>query len=391
VEPRNFADVRELARRRIPKVAWDFIDGGADDEVTLRANEAAFRSWVLRPRHLRDVSKRDLSVTVFGRRLELPVILSPAGLLRIAHRTGELGAARAAARHGTVYTLTSNSSVSIEDVAAGAPPGSLWFQLYIWRDRGRNVELLERARAQGYTALVVTVDVAVAGKKERDIKNGFKIPLKATPSMVLGLARRPRWVADYLREGPVSFANFDDLATGRRPAELFKQINQILAHPGATWRDLEWLRSVWDGPLIIKGTLTAEDAEQAVQCGVDGISVSNHGGRQLDGVPATIDALPEVVDAVAGRAEIFIDGGVRRGIDVITALALGARAVLIGRPYVFGLAMDGEAGVHRVLEMLRHEIDVAMALTGRASMDEIDRSCIAPASRAQAAAGVIPR
>jgi isopentenyl diphosphate isomerase/L-lactate dehydrogenase-like FMN-dependent dehydrogenase len=388
---RNIQDVRRAAKRRIPRVCFDYIDGGADDEVTMRANEGAYGDWVLRPRYLRDVSERDQSTTVLGHAVETPVLLSAAGLLRVAHRTGELGAARAAASHGTIFTLTSNSSVSIERVAEGTPPGLLWFQLYVARDRGRNVDMLQRAKASGYSALVVTIDVPLAGKKERDIKNGFKIPLKPTLPLALDFVRHPRWVKDYLREGPVSFANFSDLATGNNPADLFKQINQVLSHPAATFDDLAWLREQWDGPLVVKGIMTGEDTKRSIEVGADGVQVSNHGGRQLDGVAATLDVLPEIVEAASGRAEVLIDGGARRGIDVLRALALGAKAVLIGRPYVYGLAAAGEDGVSKVLEIYKREIDIALGLTGCTSVAELNRDSIARAGAAQAAIAAISR
>jgi L-lactate dehydrogenase (cytochrome) len=302
-------------------------------------------------------------------------MLAPTGFARLAHRIAEVAAARAAAKHGTIFTLTSNSSMSIEQVARDAP-GDHWFQLYLWRIRERNVELLERARKGGYSALVVTVDVPVIGKRERDLRNGFTVPLRPRLGTALDVARHPRWIADYARGGQITFANFVEMGKGRRPTELFKYVNTELAHPGATFDDLRWLRETWPGPLLIKGTLTAEEAEEAIGCGVDGIVVSNHGGRQIDGVQASLDALPEVVAAVRGRVEVFLDGGVRRGTDVVKALCLGARAVFVGRPYLYGAAMAGEAGVSRVLDIFEDEVDLTLALVGRRSVAELDRSCL---------------
>src|SRR3954447_4081745 len=373
---RNIDDVRAIAKRKLPRVAFDFIDGGAEDEITLRANRSAFQELALRPRWLQDVSPpRDQSVTVFGRRLETPVLLAPTGFARLTHRYAEVAAARAAVDHGTIFTLTSNASMSIERVMQDAPGGH-WFQLYLWRIRERNEELVERARKMGYTALVVTVDVPVIGKRERDLKNGFTVPLRPRVSTALDVARHPRWISHYVRGGPITFANFSEMGKGRKATRLFEYVNSELAHPGATFDDLRWLREIWQGPLLIKGTLTAEDAEESIACGVDGIIVSNHGGRQIDGVQAAIDALPEVAAAVDGRVEVFVDGGIRRGTDVAKALCLGARAVFVGRPYLYGAAMAGQAGLSRVLEILEDEIALTLALVGRRSVADLDRSCV---------------
>jgi L-lactate dehydrogenase (cytochrome) len=375
-EPVSIHDVRERARRRLPRIAFDFIDGGAGDEWTLRENRRAMDDVTLLPRTLQGVAKRDQGLRVFGQALETPVVLAPAGLLRIASRWGELAAARAAVSRGTIYTLTSNSSIALEEVGRHVQGDRVWFQLYLWRDRARNAELIERARAIGCRVLVITVDVPVAGKKDRDRRNGFTLPLQPSPAMVLDLARHPRWVWDYLRGGPITFANFTELGKGRKPEQLFSYINSELSHPGANFDDLAWLRSQWDGPLVVKGILTAADAHDLVDAGVDGICVSNHGGRQLDGVPAAISALPEVVDAVGGRAEVFVDGGFRRGSEVVKALALGARAVLVGRPYVWGLAMDGQRGAETVLDIFKQEIDLTLALIGRQDLAAVDDSAV---------------
>jgi isopentenyl diphosphate isomerase/L-lactate dehydrogenase-like FMN-dependent dehydrogenase len=372
---RNTADVRRIARRRIPKVAFDFIEGGAEDEVTLARNEEAYRELALRPRWLQDVSSRDQSTTVFGQRIETPVLLAPVGLARLAHQEAEVAAARAAVSRGTIFTLSSNASMSIERVAEAAP-GPHWFQIYLWRRRERNEELLERVRRNGYSALVVTVDVPVVAKRERDLANGFTVPFRPTLGMALDVARRPRWARGLLAGGPITFANYTEFGAGSAPTELWKYVNSDLINPAATYADLRWLRESWEGPLLVKGVLTAEDAEQAIACGVDGLVVSNHGARQTDGVPATIDVLPEIVAATAGRAEILVDSGIRRGSDVVKALALGARAVLIGRPYVYGAAMAGEAGVSRVLEILSDEIDRTLALIGRPTLAHLDPTCV---------------
>jgi isopentenyl diphosphate isomerase/L-lactate dehydrogenase-like FMN-dependent dehydrogenase len=357
-------------------MAFDFIEGGAGDELTVAENRRAFGRWALRPRYLRDVARRDQTLTVFDAPLSTPVILGPTGLQRIAHVEGELGAARAAAAEGTVYVATSHSSYAIEDIVARAGAASVWFQLYLWRDRGRSREMLDRARAAGLPVLFVTVDAPVLGKRERDLRNGFSIPLKPSAGMVADLALHPRWLVHYARGGPITFANYTHMGAGRKPKALFRYINEELSHPGATIADLAWLREEWHGPLVVKGTLTAEDAVEAVDAGADGICVSNHGGRQLDGAVATVDALPAVVEAVGDRAVVLMDGGVRRGADVAKALALGARAVLIGRPYVYGLAWDGERGVRRVVELLKEEIDITLAMLGTPELARLGRDSV---------------
>ena len=368
-------DYRRLARRRLPRVAFDFIDGGADSEVTLRRNVEAFERLSLRPRHLVDVSSRSLETTVLGERVGLPVLIAPTGMSRVAGRGGDVAGARAAAAHGAVFVLSTMSSDSIEDVRAAAT-GSLWFQLYLWAERAILERLLDRARAAGCRALVVTVDVPVIGNRRRDARNGFALPPRVRWRTAADLLSHPRWLAH--APSAVGAAHFLDDA-GVRPSatmEHARLVNRLLANPGSSWRDLTWLRDRWDGPLLLKGTLTAEDARLAVECGVNGIVVSNHGGRQLDGAPASIDALAEVAEAVGDQVELLVDGGVRHGTDVIKARALGARAVLVGRPWLYGLAAGGEAGVAGVLEILRTEIDRALALLGRPRFDDVDASVL---------------
>jgi isopentenyl diphosphate isomerase/L-lactate dehydrogenase-like FMN-dependent dehydrogenase len=378
----SIADVRLRARRSIPRFAFDYVDGAAGDERTARRNEAAFDDWVLRPSYLRDVSRRDQRVTLFGRTLETPVLLSPTGLARLSGRDGDLAGVRAAGRGGTLFALASSSSHSIEEIASAAS-GPLWLQIFLWT-RGEVLEqFVARAERAGYDGLVVTVDVPVVGRRTRDIRNGFSLPPRPRPRTAAGMLRHPRWTRDVLRP-TVSFRNLDDsgVASPRRTVAHAEYVNRELTNPAATTADLARLRERWAGTLLVKGVLTGEDAERMVEAGADGVIVSNHGGRQLDGVPAALDALPEIVAAVGDRVEVILDGGVRRGTDVLTALALGARAVSIGRPWVYGLAAGGEAGVSRVLELLHDELDTALALVGRASPAEVDGSLLAaqPAS-----------
>ena len=371
----NVEEARRRAKRRLPRVAFDFIDGGSDDEVTLRENRRAFERVQLRPRQLVDVEERDQSVTVFGERLDSPVILAPTGMARIAGGGGDLAGVVGAGRRNTIFTLSTMATHSIEEVASAAS-GPLWFQLYLVRDRGINDELVARAETAGYKALVVTVDVPVVSVRERDVRNGLTVPPRLRPRTAVDMLRRPRWLRSQLPL--MTFANFHDtgLQSPRRAVEHAKWVRETLAHAGATMADLEELRKTWTGPLLVKGTVTAEDALAAVDAGADGIIVSNHGGRQLDGCIPTLEALPEIADAVGDRAEVFLDGGVRRGTDVVKALALGAKACLIGRPWLWGAASGGADGVERILELLHDEIDRALALVGRPSVADIDRGAV---------------
>jgi L-lactate dehydrogenase (cytochrome) len=369
----NLEDIARRARRRLPRLVADFIEGGAEDESTVAANRAAFARWELVPRVLVDVSERRLATRVLDHDLSLPVALGPAGLARLAHPDGELAAARAAGEAGTVYTLSTGSSRSIEEVADAAV-GAVWFQLYLWRDRGVIAGLVERAKNAGYGALVLTVDVPVIGRRERDLRNGMTLPPRLTRANVVDMLRHPRWLAGLFRGSPLTFANFVDVpGRGRSAVELGQYVNVEMMNPGATWEMFSWLRTIWSGPLAIKGVLHRDDAVKAVDLGANGVIVSNHGGRQLDGAVAALDALPAVAEAVNGRADILLDGGIRRGTDVVKALALGAKAVLIGRPYVLGLGADGAAGVAAALEVLRNELDRALALVGCPDVDLVNR------------------
>jgi isopentenyl diphosphate isomerase/L-lactate dehydrogenase-like FMN-dependent dehydrogenase len=351
----NVWDYERAAEERLDRGAFGYFAGGANDEWTLRENRAAFARWVLRPRVLVDVSTVTTATTVLGTEVSLPVLVAPTAFQRMAHPEGEAAMARGAAAAGTVMTLSTIATATIEEVAAAAPDGKRWFQLYWSPDRGIVRDVVERAVAEGYGAIVLTVDLPVSGRRERDLRTGFEIPAEVPV---------PAFVAHAEATATVS------------PTQIGQVVNA-----GVTWRDLEWLRSLSPLPLVIKGLVTEEDALLACEAGADGIVVSNHGGRQLDGATATLDALPEVVEAVAGRAEVLMDGGIRRGTDVVKALALGARAVLAGRAPLWGLAVDGAEGVQRVLELLRAEIELALTLCGCASPAEVTRAHV---GRAQA-------
>jgi 4-hydroxymandelate oxidase len=350
-EPLNLEEYERRARERLPQMVYDYYAGGAGDEITLGDNERAWARVRLRPRVLVDVSACDLGTTLLGQPVSMPLVTAPCALNALAHPDGELAVARATAAAGIVQTLSTLSSYSLEDVAAAAR-GARWFQLYVYRDRGVTRELVARAEAAGYAALCLTVDVAVPGTRERDVRNRFRLPPDVR---VANLAQR-----------------IPDTDEG---SALLHYVRQQF-DPGLSWGTLEWLRGLTRLPIVVKGIVTAEDARLAVEHGVAGICVSNHGGRQLDGTIATCDALPEVVDGVAGRAEVLVDGGIRRGTDVLKAIALGARAVLVGRPYLWGLAVDGEAGVRRVLDLLREELGVSMALTGCPAIAGIGRALV---------------
>ena len=364
--------MREAARRRLPKPIFDFADGGAEDESTLRDNEAAFRRWRFLPRPLEGAGTRDQSVSLFGHTLASPVLIGPTGLAGLFWPRGEIAAARAAAAAGTVYCLSHGSVCSIEDLAAHHQ-GPRWMQVFIYRDRAFTRELTERARDAGCQALVLTIDNQLLGKRERDLANGFSIPPRFSGRQWLALASRGRWAWSMRRElRTLTFGNYVRPGSRESLATLAGRMGSLL-DPAMHWDDVAQLRAQWSGPLLLKGILHPDDARRALALGVDGLIVSNHGGRQLDGAIASLDALPAIVAAVEDRIPLLLDGGVRRGADVIKALALGARAVLIARPQLWGLAVAGEAGVAQVLEIFRSEIDRAMGLLGAADIDALRR------------------
>jgi L-lactate dehydrogenase (cytochrome) len=373
----SVADLRALAQRRLPRGVFDYIDGGAEDERTMAANTAAFAAVTFRPRVLRDVGEVDPSTTLLGRPLPLPLVLAPTGFTRIADPDGELAVARAAARAGLPYTLSTLSTRSIEEVA-GAAAGPKWFQVYVWRDRGLVKEMIDRAATAGYEALVLTVDTAVLGRRERDVRRGFSLPPKIGLGTLVDGALHPGWTWRFLRSDPIRFANVRDAAgvsDGSTAVTLSEYVNTQF-DPGLSWRDVEWMRSVWSGPLVVKGVQTVDDARLAADAGVEAIALSNHGGRQLDSAPATLDLVAPVADAVGGRLEVICDGGVRRGSDIVKAVALGARACMAGRAYLYGLGAAGERGVDHVLGLLGADVRRTMALVGASSVAELGRELV---------------
>jgi L-lactate dehydrogenase (cytochrome) len=376
--PATALDYRELARRRLPRQLFDYIDGGAYDEATMRANVSDLQGLLLRQVVMRDVSVRDSATEVLGHQLALPVMLAPVGLGGMFARRAEVQAARAAERIGVPFIESTLSICSLDEVARAVrtPP---WFQLYVMRDRGYAEHLMEQAQAVRAPVLVLTVDLAVVGARHRDTRNavvGSPTPY-AQLRRALDLALHPRWILDVGLGGkPLTFGNLENAVPGAStPAEFRKWIDNQF-DPSVTWEDIAWVRSCWPGRLIIKGVLDAEDARRAADAGVDGIVVSNHGGRQLDAVPSTTRALPAVVDAVGDRVEVLADGGVRTGLDVVKLVALGARAVLVGRPWAWAVAARGEEGVRHMLTVMKADIDTALGLTGKQSISEIDRSAL---------------
>jgi L-lactate dehydrogenase (cytochrome) len=375
----NVDDARNVARRQLPRGVFDYIDGAAESERTARANTEAYARLRLNPRVLRNVATVDPSTTVLGSALSYPLILAPTGFTRIAHSSGELAVARAAARAGVAYSLASMGTYSIEQVAAVCD-GPKWFQLYWWRDRGLTSELLRRAAASGFEVLWLTVDTPVIGRRERDIRRGFSIPPKIGPATILDGIVHPEWTLDFLRHDPIVFANVagrratsdTPTADGSAAMEVAKLVMRQF-DPSCSWSDLDWIKSQWPGPIVLKGIVTPADAARAVEAGMDAVAVSNHGGRQLDDVGASIERLEAVVEAVAGQAAVIADGGIRRGSDVVKALALGADACSIGRPYLYGLGAAGERGVDHILELLGDGVSRTMALLGCTTVSEIGR------------------
>jgi L-lactate dehydrogenase (cytochrome) len=372
----NIGDLRLLARRRLPRVAFDYIDGGADGEVTLRENSRVFDDVALRPRSAVVTRRSDLRTSVLGTEIDLPVLLAPVGSCRMFWPRGEAAASRAAGAAGTVYVLSTLSGTRLEEVKA-ASRGPCWYQLYLCGGRDVALAAIARAKAAGFSALVVTIDTPVAGLRERDHRNGVKELLSGRPlsmvPFVWQLLARPRWLVAFLADGGLmSFPNVV-LPGGPMP---YADVGAALEQSATSWEDLRWLREAWSGPIVIKGVHTADDARRAVDAGASAIVVSNHGGRQLDGVAPTLRVLPEVATAVGGRVEVLLDGGIRRGGDVVKALCLGARAVLVGRAYAWGLGAGGEAGVAKAIQILRADLVRTLKLLGCASVADLDASYV---------------
>lgn len=365
----TIADLRRIASKRVPRAVFDFVDGGAEEEVSLRRARESFGRVEFQPRVMRDVSSVQIGTTILGRPAALPVVLAPTGFTRLMHHQGEAAAARAAARAGIPYTLTTMGTVSIEDVARAGAGAAQWFQLYVWRDRGLSRELVGRARAAGYQALVVTVDVPVPGRRLRDLRNGLSIPPALLPRTLLDTASHPSWWLNLLTTDPLTFAS---LAPGS-PESLASIVGRMF-DPAVSFDDLSWIREAWHGPLLIKGIQGVEDARRAVDLGVDGLIVSSHGGRQLDRAPVPLELLPRVVDAVGDATEVFLDTGVRSGADVAAAVALGARACLVGRAYLYGLMAGGERGVDHAIKILSDELTRTLQLLGVNDVEALDSS-----------------
>ena len=369
------ADLKTLYQRRVPKMFFDYTESGAWTEQTFRANVDQLQALSFKQRVLVDISERSLTSTMLGQPVQMPVALSPVGLTGFQHGNGEILAARAAASFGVPYTLSTMSICSIEDVAE-ATKAPFWFQLYVMRDRGFVRSLIDRAKHAGCSALVLTADLQILGQRHKDIKNGLSTPPKPTVRNLLSILGHPRWAFSMLGAKRRHFGNIVGHVQGVTDAGSLSEWTAKQFDPALNWSDVAWIKEAWGGPLIIKGILTAEDALLAAKAGADAIVISNHGGRQLDGAPATIDVLPVIREAVIDQAELWLDGGIRTGQDVLRALALGANATMIGRAYIYGLGAAGESGVLRALEIIRNELDLSMAFCGRTDVNDIDESIL---------------
>jgi len=380
----NVADLRAIAKKRLPGGVFDYIDGGAEDELTLTGNAQAYGNIGFRPRVMCGLSDIDTSATILGRSTPMPLILAPTGFTRIADPQGELAVARAAARAGVPYSLSTLATRSIEEVAAASdsvPWGGegqrrLWFQVYTWRDRALVKEMVQRAAASGYEALILTVDLAVLGRRERDVRRGFALPPKIGLDTIIDGIRHPAWTWKFARSEPIRFANLSgDRIDGSTAVNLAEFTNSQF-RIDLSWDDLEWFRSIWDGPIVIKGVQTVDDAMMAKQVGFDAICLSNHGGRQLDGAPATLDLVEATRQAVGPDVEIIVDGGSRRGSDLVKATALGANSVMVGRSYLYALGAAGEQGVDFVIDLYLEGLRRTMALCGVDHLCDVERSLV---------------
>ena len=361
----TIGDLRAIARRRCPRAVFDYVDGAASDEISLRRARQLYADLQFNPSVLHDVSAVDTSTSPLGTHSEQPFAFAPTGFTRLLHHAGERAVARVAERRGIPYALSTMGTTSLEDVAAAAPKARKWFQLYVWRDRAAGADLVARAAQAGYEALILTVDVPVAGPRLRDARNGFTIPPRLTRKTMLNLLTRPAWWVNLLTTEPLRFASLDSW-----DATIAELVDQLF-DPAMTIDDLEWLRSLWSGPLVVKGIQTVADARRVAGAGADVVVVSNHGGRQLDRAPTPLRVLPDVVDAVGSQAEVWVDTGIMTGADVVAAIALGARTALVGRAYLYGLMAGGEPGVDRAAEILSAEVRRTMQLLGVRSLDEL--------------------
>jgi L-lactate dehydrogenase (cytochrome) len=369
-------DLRRIARRRVPRAFFDYVEAGSYAEETLRANRADLEAIRLRQRVMVDVSARDTATTILGAPAALPLVLAPVGMSGLQHGLGEILAARAAHKAGIPYTLSTVSICSIDDVAR-ASVAPFWFQLYVMKDRGFAKGLIERATEAKCSALVLTVDLQVLGQRHCDLKNGLAVPPSLKLRNLISMAAHPRWCAGVLSGRRWSFGNLEGYVIGRSGAVALSHWINSQFDATLSWKDVEWVRGLWKGPLVIKGILDVDDAKIAAQCGADALVVSNHGGRQLDGAPSTISMLPKIADAVGSELEVYFDSGIRSGQDMLRALALGAKACLIGRAYAYGLGAGGEAGVAKAIDILRRELDTSMALTGCTKIADIGPQVLA--------------
>ncbi len=371
----EIADLKRLAQRRVPKMFFDYADSGAWTESTYRANESDFSNIKLRQRVLVDMTDRSLASTMIGQNVAMPVALSPTGLAGMQHADGEILAAQAAAEFGVPFTLSTMSICSIEDVAE-ATKKPFWFQLYVMKDRDFVRNLIERAKAAGCSALVLTLDLQILGQRHKDLRNGLSAPPKFTPKHIWQMMTRPQWCLGMMGTQRRTFRNIAGHAKGVSDLSSLSSWTAEQFDPKLNWDDVEWIKNLWGGPLILKGILDEEDALMAAKTGADAIIVSNHGGRQLDGAPSSISMLPRIVDTVGDKVEIHLDGGIRSGQDVLKAVALGAKGTYIGRPFLYGLGAMGKAGVTKALEIIAREADVTMALCGKRRITDVDSSIL---------------
>jgi L-lactate dehydrogenase (cytochrome) len=379
----NIEDLRRIAKRRIPKVMFDYVDSGSYDEITMRANRSELQAIRFRQRVLVDATGRSMATEMLGEKVAMPVAIAPTGLTGLVHGDGEILAAKAAQAAGIRFCLSTMSICTIEDIAE-ATTQPFWFQLYVFRDRAFSETVIARARAAKCSALFVTVDLPLRGQRHADIKNGLTVPPSLTLQNIFDIARRPAWMMRVLFGKRRTFGNIDAYLKGKSVSESRVNWSQQHFDQTLSWRDIEWVRKLWPGKLVLKGIMDVDDARTAVSVGADAIVVSNHGGRQLDGAPASVTALPDIAAAVGDRTEVLFDGGIRSGQDVLKALALGARGCLIGRAFLYGLGAMGEAGVTKALDIIRNELDISMILTGTKDLSKVGRDVLYDAAPSRA-------